>query len=94
MMLGYPLSAGQVVTLMRIQTVWSPPALGSLGTLPLHLVHGAGRLVFFPRPLTFRLVFPLPCDAASGVHEESWVLRHSKLMVESAAGDGLAGVWH
>ncbi len=24
----------------------------------------------------------------------TWVLRHSKLVVESAAGDGLAGVWH
>lgn len=91
--LGFPLSAGRRVTPMGVQTVASPPALGSLCTLPLHLVQRAGRWVFFPRPFSFRLALPLSCDAASGV-QESWVLRHSKLMVESAAGDGLAGIWH
>lgn len=77
-----------------IQTVSSPPALGSLCTLPLHLVHGVGRRVFLPQPFAFRLPLPLSCDAASAVKEESRVLRHSELVEELAAGDGLSGVWH
>lgn len=42
-----------------------------LCALSLHLVHGAGRRLFFPRPLTLRLALPFPCDAAPGVQEES-----------------------
>lgn len=68
--------------------------LGRLRTLSLHLVNSAGCGFFFSRSFAFRLAFPFPGDTASAVEEESWVLRHSKLVIESAAGDVLAGVWH
>lgn len=42
-----------------------------LCALPLHLVHGAGRRLFFPRPLALRLALPFPCDAAPGEQKES-----------------------
>lgn len=66
----------------------------SLRTLPLHLMNRTWRLLFFSGSFAFRLALSFSCDAPSGVEEKSWMLRHSKLVVNSAAGDGLTGVWH